>query len=350
MSSSSSSNVQRVHAALFPTHGPTRLHALPTLAKELGVRAVYVKDESARYGLPAFKILGASYALASTLASRWGVEAWDVAALRGAAAREPGLTIYAATDGNHGRATAHTARLLGLPARVYVPRTVEPWSIAAIESEGCTVTQVDDDYDGAVRAAADAAAAAGGLLIQDMSWEGYEAIPELITQGYMTITSEVDAQLPPGTQATAVVVPVGVGSLAHAVVQWYHGGAGRAAQSKASPRILTAEPEAAPCLSASLASGRESPTPVETSFTIMPGLNCGTVNPQAWPDLRRVISPRDALVVSDDDAAREVAALAALGVPAGPCGAASLAAARKAALGPDDVVVLICTEGTAGAS
>ncbi|TXT08903.1 hypothetical protein VHUM_03031 [Vanrija humicola] len=347
---SASSPVQRVHSALFPTAGPTTLHVLPGLADELGVQAVYVKDESARYGLPAFKILGASYALASVLGSRWGVEPWDVSALREHAARDP-VTVFAATDGNHGRATAHTARLLGLPAHIYVPRTVEAWSVKAIESEGCPVTQVDADYDGAVRAVADAASAADGVLIQDMSWDGYVDIPELITQGYMTITSEIDSQLPQGTQATAVVVPVGVGSLAHAVVQWYNGRVSSPALSKAANvRILSAEPEAAPCLATSLASGRDTPTSVETSFTVMPGLNCGTVNPEAWPDLKRAIKADDALVVSDDEALAEVAVLGGLGVPAGPCGAAALAAARKARLRADDVLVLICTEGVAGSA
>lgn len=165
----------------------------------------------------------------------------------------------------------------------------------------------------------------------------------------MTITSEADSQLPPGVKAAAVIVPVGVGSLAHAVVQWYHGGVSGPALSKSpNVRILSAEPEAAPCLHTSLANG--APTPVETSFTIMPGLNCGTVNPEAWPDLQRVIKPSDAIVVADDEARREVAVLGALGVPAGPCGAASLAAARKASLGPEDVLVLICTEGVAGSA
>lgn len=91
--------IERVHRALFPEHGPTPLRALPSLATELGVKAVYVKDESSRFGLPAFKILGASWATASLLADRWGVDPWDIDALKRGAASEPDLTIFTATDG-----------------------------------------------------------------------------------------------------------------------------------------------------------------------------------------------------------------------------------------------------------
>jgi diaminopropionate ammonia-lyase len=97
--SATADHIQRVHKALFPTHGPTPLHSVPALACELGCKAVYVKDESSRFGLPAFKILGASWAVASFLGDRWGVEPWDVTALREKAKDEPDLTIYTATDG-----------------------------------------------------------------------------------------------------------------------------------------------------------------------------------------------------------------------------------------------------------
>lgn len=96
---SSADSIQRVHRVLFPTHGPTPLRPIPAIAKELGVKAVYVKDESSRYGLPAFKVLGASWAIASLLGDRWGVDPWDIDALKRKAATEPGLTIFTATDG-----------------------------------------------------------------------------------------------------------------------------------------------------------------------------------------------------------------------------------------------------------
>jgi diaminopropionate ammonia-lyase len=189
--------IQKVHTALFPSHGPTPLHPLPKLAEQLGCKAVYAKDESSRFDLPAFKILGASWCACSMLGERWGLLPWDIEGIKQAAAGEPELTLYAATDGklrpvklsslllivlgNHGRAVARTARLLGLKAHVFVPSTVEQWSIDAIASEGCPVTPVDDDYDGTVEAANAACRAAGkiGLLIQDMSWPGYEDAPKV---------------------------------------------------------------------------------------------------------------------------------------------------------------------------
>lgn len=229
---------------------------------------------------------------------------------------------------------------MGLQSHIYVPATVEQWSIDAIKSEGSgPVTPVDADYDGAVAAASDASDAAGslGVLIQDMSWDGYQLAPARITLGYMAISSEIESQasIPP----TAVVVPVGVGSLAHSVVQWFH-----RPESTKSTRIITAEPDAAPCLHESLKNGKETTTP-GTRFTVMPGLNCGTVSPLAWPDLQAAVKPQDAMVVTDVEAEQAVKDLIANGVSAGPCGAAPLAAARKVQFKADDVVVLICTEG-----
>ncbi|GMK59775.1 hypothetical protein CspeluHIS016_0803810 [Cutaneotrichosporon spelunceum] len=329
--------IAKVHAALFPGYGPTPARSLPALADELGCAAVYVKDESSRYGLPAFKVLGASWGMCSVLGERWGLDPWDIDGLRARAKTEK-LTAFAATDGNHGRAVAHTARLLGLGAHIFVPSTVEQWSIDAIASEGCPVTPVDADYDGAVDAAHAASLALGdsGLFIQDTSMEGYTDIPLRIVHGYSTIASELASQLP--SPPSAVVVPVGVGSLAHAIVSYYGAGGPQPA------RVLTAEPDAAPCLHASLAAGKLTSTPGQR-FTIMPGLNCPSVSAMGWDDLRASIRPADALVVTDVEAGDAMRRLNELGCAVGPCGAATLAAARKAVFRPTDVVVLICTEG-----
>lgn len=133
-------------------------------------------------------------------------------------------------------------------------------------------------------------------------------------------------------------MPVGVGSLAHAIVSYYGAGGAHPA------RVLSAEPDAAPCLHASLAAGKLTST-TQQRFTIMPGLNCPTVSALGWDDLRASIRPADAMVVTDSEAAAAMAQLNELGCAVGPCGAATLAAAKKAAFARDDVVVLICTEG-----
>ena len=143
-------------------YAPTRLVDLPALAAELGVGRVLVKDESHRLGLPAFKSLGASWAIHRALRAR----------LRSDAEGSGGspVTLVAATDGNHGRAVARFARLLGHRARIFVPDGVHPAAVQAIRDEGADVTTVPADYDEAVRTAARCAADSGGVLVQDTAW------------------------------------------------------------------------------------------------------------------------------------------------------------------------------------
>lgn len=157
-----------------------------------------------------------------------------------------------------------------------------------------------------------------------------------IVHGYSQLFYEVDSQLPHAQSASHVVVPVGVGSLAHAAVLWY---------GPTLTDIITVEPTTAACLRTSLLAGEI--TPIETGHTIMPGLNCGTVSHLAWPDLRGKIKLENALVVGDDEVERAMEDLESWGVMAGPCGAASMAGLRQLQprLTGSDVVVLICTEG-----
>lgn len=336
----------RVFHSSLPDYKPTPLTELPSAATELGVGRVFVKDESCRLGLPAFKALGASWAVHRALAER------------AASGAEPGpVTLVTATDGNHGRAVARTARRLGQGAHVFVPQGVHPRAVAAIVAERARVTEVAGPYDEAVRLAAEAAAGPDAILVQDTAWPGYERIPGWIVEGYSTLCTEIDEQL----AAEGVVdgpdlvsVPVGVGSLAQAVVTHYRsrpgGSDGRA------PALLSVEPEAAACVLESLALG--APVSVTTGATTMAGLNCGTPSSIAWPFLSGGLDA--AIAVTDADSARAAARLAALGVSAGPCGAAALAGLRVAltgsgagerrralGLGPSSVVVLLNTEGPA---
>jgi len=259
------------------------------------------------------------------------------------------LELVTATDGNHGRALARFARLLGIAARVFVPDGVERPAIEAIRGEGATVTVVAEDYDTAVRrATVDAEAREHAVPVQDTAWAGYEDIPRTIVDGYSTLFAEIDAEL--GRPPALVVTPIGVGSLAQAVVTHYRSRAtGRATA------VLGVEPDSAACVHASLVGGRL--RSVATGSTIMTGLNCGTPSSLAWPYLRDGLDA--AVTVSDEQAAAAVGELAALGVDAGPCGAACLPAVRdvlsgtdgRAALGLEDdsTVVLLNTEsaGTA---
>lgn len=164
----------------FPTHTPTRLVALPSVAKELGVAALYVKEESQRCGLPSFKILGASWAICRAVAAYINLPASTDLQILAKAAQAKGVVLVAATKGNHGRAVAKSAKKLGLEARILVPKDMCNKTIELIQSEGADVTVTEGDYDGAVvvaRAVSEGLTA--GILIQDTAFEGYEEIPQV---------------------------------------------------------------------------------------------------------------------------------------------------------------------------
>jgi diaminopropionate ammonia-lyase len=324
--------VTAFHSRL-PGYAPTPLVELLALAAELGVGRVFAKDESERLGLPAFKVLGASWAVCCLLCARAGVPPGgaDLDRLRALAlALAPQPKLITATEGNHGRAVARMARLLRLPADVYLPSSVPPAAAAAIAAEGANVIAIDAAYDEAIARAAEAAAAdPGSELVQDTAWAGYRRITRWIVQGYSTLFREIDAQLHAAAAepATLVAVPVGVGSLAQAAVTHYRSRPGTPSPSPAS--VLGVEPTAAACVLASLRAGE--PISVSTTATVMTGVNCGTPSSLAWPCLRAGMDA--AVAVADEDATLAVGDLARLGVRAGPSGAAALAGARAALTG-----------------
>ena len=328
----------RAFHARLPGYAPTPLTEIPAVAAELGVGRVFAKDESARMGLAAFKVLGASWAVHQVL-SRRGVAG--------------PVTLVAATDGNHGRALAWMARLLGQRAHVFVPSGVHPTAVAAIAAEGAQVTEISGTYDDAVRLAAKAARVPGAELVQDAGWPGYEEVPGWIVDGYSTLFAEVDEQLAEaGSGSPALVaIPAGVGSLAQAGITHY-----RSRPRSGATSLLTVEPGSAACVLASLVRGE--PGTVATGETIMSGLNCGTPSMLAWPYLRDGLDA--AVAVANAEAAAGARDLAGQGIPAGPCGGAALAGVRAAlagkgaearraslALGSDATIVLLSTEGSA---
>jgi diaminopropionate ammonia-lyase len=342
----------------LPGYAPTALRNLPDLAAELGVGRALVKDESTRLGLGAFKVLGASWAVAQVVASRSGgsVGGLGLDEARAMAATLPGLRLVTATDGNHGRAVARVAKWLGVPALVVVPDLMRAPAVRAIESEGAAVVSVAGSYDQAVaEAAAISERHPGDALVQDTAWPGYQQVPEWIVAGYATLFREVEEQLSRlgVEQVGLVAVPVGVGSFAQAAVVHY-----RSTGSLPRPAVLSVEPDSAACVLASLSAG--APLSVVTADTVMAGLNCGTPSAAAWPVMRDGL---DAAVAVDDQAAEQaVADLARLGVSSGPSGAAALAGARAALCGPGSqerraelavdattVVLLLSTEGAPAA-
>ncbi|KAJ5994423.1 hypothetical protein N7451_010147 [Penicillium sp. IBT 35674x] len=324
----------------LPNYAPTPLVSLPEIATELGVKEVFVKDESNRFGLPSFKVLGASWGTFRALSQNLGLES-DKTTLEelSSKAQASSVSLVTASEGNHGRALAYMARLLGIQAEIFVPRSMSEETRHRIASEGAKVSVVQGTYDEAVSHASSKKCDGKVLLIQDTAFEGYEDVPAWIVEGYSTMLNETEEQLSQlGLSANMMLTPVGVGSLAHAVA--------RHCKSK-KMAMVAVEPDSAPCLSSSLRAGES--VAVQTSATIMDGMNCGTVSSTAWPDLQRYV---DACVtVSSYESHCAVQYLTSKSVTAGPCGAASLAALRRLAreksslLTKNSVVVLLSTEG-----
>jgi diaminopropionate ammonia-lyase len=370
----------RAFHASMPGYAPTALRAAPAAAAALGVAEVLVKDESSRLELPSFKVLGASWAVYRALLSRLGFSRAEVPtfeALRDAVAGIRPLSLAAATDGNHGRAVAHMAALLGLGAAIYVPDNTVSARIEAIESEGATVTVVDGGYDDAIRRCAQDASDSC-LVISDTSWEGYEEVPAWVIEGYGTVFEEIDEELEGRRRPDFVAAPIGVGALAAAVVRHYWSpsssagaagagvagagaagagaaGAGLAAAAAARPRIVGVEPTSAACVLESVAAG-EIVTLDHPQDSIMAGLNCATPSLVAWPVVSRGI---DAYVAVPDARVPEAMRLLRRdGIVAGETGAGGLAgmlalvsdpqlAQARDTLGLDagSRVLLLCTEG-----
>ena len=353
----------------LPGYQPSPLVEAPSIAARLGVGTVWVKDESSRLGLPAFKILGTSWAVYRALLQRIGgaIDPWntfDELKVRFAPLKP--LTLVAATDGNHGRAVARMAQLLGFQAHILVPRDMTSARIEAIQREGAdvTVTVVNGSYDDAVAESARLASERGqsALVISDTAWDGYTEIPRWIMEGYTTILRELDEQLAQragngasgdSTRVDLVAVQMGVGGLATAVV-WHYRRPELALRSE-KPTIVGVEPLGADCLLESARAGHivEVPGP---HHSIMAGLCCGIPSLVAWPVISQGI---DVFVAINDAWARAaMRELATAGVVSGETGAAGLAGLLTLLRGsdqeqcrhllrltPESRVVVISTEG-----
>ncbi len=309
----------RFHRRL-PGYEETPLVDAPKLAGALGVGKVFVKDESSRLGLPAFKVLGASWAVYRALEERLGESFGDWEEIGELEERlEPlrPLSLVAATDGNHGRAVARVARLLDLGAKIFVPEDMAAARREAIAGEGAEVIVVDGTYDAAVERSA-GEAGERGLVISDMSWPGYERIPSWVIEGYSTMLWEIDDELERRNEEgpDLVIVQVGVGAFAAAVARHF-----RSPRMSPRPKLVGVEPVNADCLLESVAAGRIVSVPGPHDST-MSGLNCGRPSLVAWPIVSRGI---DLLVAVDDKPAHEAMRLAAeSGVVSGETGAAGL--------------------------
>ena len=299
-----------------PELGPTPLRDLPALARELGIGRLLVKDESSRFGLNAFKLLGARFAVEALLAEGYV---------------RPGAILVCASEGNHGRAVARAARDAGCGARVYMAHDASRARVDAIAGEGAAVIKVDGSYDDAVRVMQAEATTNGWTIISDTAWPGYERIPRLIMLGYTHMLDEI-AQSPArsdgrgsassGVEWDAIFVQGGVGGLLCAMASWcaFH-------RRENPPRVIAGEPTSAACLQASARAGK--PVAVTRPLTTaMAGLRNREVSPPAFEALLPIV---DAFLAIDD--VWSDAAMRALGRPVGADPTILAGASGAAALG-----------------
>ena len=273
----------------FPQYDRTPLTALEHMAEFLGLGRLYVKDESYRFGLNAFKVLGGSYAMARFIAKETGRDVSELpySVLTSEELREEfgQATFFTATDGNHGRGVAWAANRLGQRAVVHMPKGTTRARLENIAREGAQVDIQELNYDDCVRLAArEAAETPRGVIVQDTAWEGYEEIPSWIMEGYGTMAMEAGEQLmEAGEQRpTHVFVQAGVGSLAGAVVGYF---ANLYADNP--PIFVVVEAQAADCLYQGAKAGDGAIRTVGGDMeTIMAGLACGEPNTISWDILK----------------------------------------------------------------
>jgi len=339
----------------LPGYEPSLLRDLPELADEMNLGAVLVKDESSRFGIQAFKALGASYAVYSVLRNRLRELTGDDLLLSAFGSPEMNkalgeVVFTAATDGNHGRAVAWTARMLNCKSIIFMPDDTATARIAHIEEEGAQVRLVAGTFDDCVNACASAAAEHGWQVIADTAYPGYMEIPGFIMAGYSTIFDEIAEQLV--APVDAIVLPVGVGGLAAACTA-YHvlDCEGRR------PKLISIEPVESACFLESIEAGDGEPhAAAGNRRSVMAGLNCGVPSLLAWPVIRDAMDLF--LAIEDEYAEQAMRIYHGFGVESGESGASTLAgliallrvpelaAARETlGLGPDSRVLLINTEG-----
>ncbi|MBN7573015.1 MAG: diaminopropionate ammonia-lyase [Clostridium beijerinckii] len=239
---------QKFHSN-FHNYSMTPLTELKNLASTLGVSNIYVKDESYRFGLNAFKVLGGSYAIGNYIAEKLGQDIdnlpYDKITSDEVKKELGDITFITATDGNHGRGVAWTANRLRQKSVVYMPKGSSLERLNNIKAEGADASITDMNYDEAVRFSNDLAEKNGWVMVQDTAWEGYEKIPTWIMQGYTTMAYEVYMQLQEMKEdmPTHIFLQAGVGAFAGAVQGFF-----ASVYGEKRPITTIVEPNKADCI------------------------------------------------------------------------------------------------------
>lgn len=287
----------------FPQYSVTPLTKLDRMAEYLGLGEVYIKDESYRFGLNAFKVLGGSFAMARYIAKQIGKDVselpYEVLTSEELRNEFGQATFFTATDGNHGRGVAWAANRLGQKAVILMPKGSTQTRLNNILAEGAQATIEEYNYDECVRMAnAMAEKTEHGVMVQDTAWDGYEEIPSWIMQGYGTMAMEADEQLHDyGCDCpTHIFIQAGVGSVAGAVQGYF---ANRYPQNP--PKVVVVEADAAACLYKGACAGDGNIRIVDGDMvTIMAGLACGEPNTISWDILKNHV---DTFIATTDWAA-----------------------------------------------
>ncbi|NLW24795.1 MAG: diaminopropionate ammonia-lyase [Clostridia bacterium] len=271
----------------FEQYSETPLVELKELAKHLGLKSIFVKDESYRFGLNAFKVLGGSFAIGQFIAQKLGKDISDLSyqtMISQEVRNKIGdLTFITATDGNHGRGVAWTAEQLKQKSIVFMPKGSSPERVEKIRAHGATVEVKDMNYDECVRLANKLAEENGYIVVQDTAWEGYEEIPTWIMQGYVTMAYEAYLKMEAeNKRPTHIFLQAGVGSMAAAVCGFFS-----SVYKDDKPIISVVEPNKADCIfrTAKADDGKRHFVTGDLD-TIMAGLACGEPNTIGWEVLK----------------------------------------------------------------
>jgi len=336
---------------------PTPLIKLKNISSDLGVKNIIVKDESGRFGIKAFKALGASYAIFRVLKKIWGKkygDGFDFNSFRDKKKLDKlgKFTFCAASDGNHGRAVAWTSKMLGHNSVIFMPSETVTSRITNIESESGKVIIVDGTYDDCVKVASEEAKRNGWFEIADTAYPGYTDIPSWVLNGYSTLFREMEEKITEYKigKNDLIFLQAGAGAFAASGASWLTEKFG-----EDRPKIVIVEPMEASCYLESAGEGKAVATKGKM-VTIMAGLNCGVPSIIAWPILR---DSADLFISIPDKYAEEAMKLFAKeGIISGESGASGLAglialmtdetlkdAKAKIGIGKDSQIILINTEG-----
>jgi len=315
----------------WPGYQPSPLHRLDQLAAQIGVTAIYYKDESQRFGLKSFKALGGAYAVARQLQERIrrenGADASIGDLLTGRyRSIVQDIVISCASDGNHGRSVAWGCEMFGCACIIYIHRDVSEGRKQAMQLLGAEVIRVDANYDASVKQADSEALTHGRIIVSDTSYPGYADISRDVALGYTVLLAEAVEQMGDSIP-THVFIQAGVGGLAAAVCAYFW-----ELWGERRPRFIVVEPEQANCLQQSATLGE--PVAVEGDLeTLMAGLSCGEVSLLAWDILK---PGADDFLTLSEDAVAPCMQLLAQGEPAVEAGESAVAGLGAAIVARED--------------